>query len=205
MKLIDIPAVFICPDHNPKYHERKIHMESLLTKIGFKSITHFKSGTEVYPTCLVKATVAILEKYNNDDPVIIFEDDVEPFLDLDENTEIEFPENTDAFYLGFSKSGGSSTHNIDDGPSIIRAYNKKYIRIINMLSGHAIIYKSNIYKKDVIKSLTSIIGKDGYYNDVIIARLQPSYNIYGYYYPFFYQSSKFGNVQHVENYTRFVF
>ena len=76
MRLIDIPAVYICPDHNPKYNERKQHMDTLLKSIGFKSITHFKSGTEEYPTCLAKATIAILNQFLNDEPVIIFEDDV---------------------------------------------------------------------------------------------------------------------------------
>jgi hypothetical protein len=205
MKLIDIPVVYICPDHNPKYNERKQHMDKLLNSIGFKSITHYKSGTEEYPTCLAKATIAVLNQYLNDEPVIIFEDDVEPFFELDADTEIEFPDNTDAFYLGISKSGGSKTQNVDDGPSIVEPYSDKYIRILNMLSAHAVLYRSKIYKEKVIEALNSIIGKAGYYNDVTIARLHSSYHIYAYYFPFFYQSSKFGNSQHVENCTRFSF
>jgi hypothetical protein len=203
MKLIDIPVVYICPDHNQKYNERKQHMDRLLNSIGFKSIIHFKSGTEEYPTCLAKATIVVLNQFLNDEPVIILEDDIEAFLELNDKTDIIIPEDTDAFYLGFSMCGGSKTDNVDDGPCIIEKYSDTYIRILNMLSAHAILYKSKIYKKDIIKSLSSIIGKDGYYNDVVIARLQSSYNIYGYYYPFFYQSHKFGNVQHVENCTKF--
>jgi len=107
MKLINIPLVYICPDHNPKYDERKQHMDNLLKTIGFKSITHFKSGTDDYPTCLAKSTLAILNQYLNDEPVIIIEDDVEPFFELDSATEIEFPDNTDAFYLGISRSGAA--------------------------------------------------------------------------------------------------
>ena len=205
MKLIDIPAVYICPDHNPKYNERKQHMDTLLKSIGFKTIIHFKSGTEEYPTCLAKATIAILNQFLNDEPVIIFEDDVEPFFELNGDTEIEFPEDTDAFYLGLSKSGGSKTHNVDDGPSIVEPYSNNYIRILNMLSAHAVLYRSKTYKEKVIEALNSIIGKAGYYNDVTIARLHSSYHIYAYHFPVFYQSSKFGNVQHVENCTRFSF
>jgi hypothetical protein len=205
MKLIDIPVVYICPDHNPKYNERKQHMDRLLNSIGFKSITHYKSGTEEYPTCLAKATIAVLNQFLNDEPVIIFEDDVEPFFELDADTEIEFPDNTDAFYLGISRSGGSKMQNVDDGPSIVEPYSDKHIRILNMLSAHAVLYRSKIYKEKVIEALNSIIGKAGYYNDVTIARLHSSYHIYAYYFPFFYQSSKFGNSQHVENCTRFSF
>lgn len=205
MKLIDIPVIYFCPDHNPKYHERKLHMDALLRSIGFKSILHYKSGTEEYPTCLAKATIAVLEQYLNDEPVLLLEDDVELFLNLDGNTQVEFPQDTDAFYLGFSKSGGSKTLNSDDGHSIIEPYNDTYIKIKNMLSAHAIIYKSRNYKEMVIYALSTIIGRAGYHSDVVISRLHASSNIYGYYYPFFYQSSKFGNVQHVENYTKFSF
>ena len=203
MKLIDIPVVYICPDHNPKYHKRKLHMDSLLKSIGFKSITHFKSGTEDYPTCLAQATITVLNQFLNDESVIIFEDDIEPFIDLDENTEIDFPEDTDAFYLGFSKCGGSKTHNRDDGPSIIDTYSDRYIQILNMLSTHAILYRSKAYKEKVIGTLNSIIGKEIYHSDILISRLQSSYRIYGYYHPFFYQAAKFGNLQDTENCTRF--
>ena len=70
MKLVDIPVVFICPSHNEKYLAREKHMHELLQTIGFKSITHHKSGSEAYPTCLVNATVDILNKHMNDEPVI---------------------------------------------------------------------------------------------------------------------------------------
>jgi len=180
-------------------------MDTLLNSIGFKSITHFKSGTEDYPTCLVKATVAVLNQFLNDEPVIIFEDDVESFFELDGATDIDFPEDTDAFYLGFSKCGGSKTHNVDDGPSIVEPYSDNYIRILNMLSAHAVLYRSKVYKEKVIEALNSIIDNIGYFNDITISRLHPSYRIYGYYIPLFFQSSKFGNSPHVEDCTRFSF
>ena len=72
-----------------------------------------------------------------------------------------------------------------------------------MLSAHAVLYRSKVYKEKVIEALNSIIGKAGYHSDVAIARLQRSYRIYGYYFPFFYQSSKLGNHQDVEDCTRF--
>lgn len=205
MKLVDIPVIFICPDNNTKFHKRKEHMIQLLNSIGFKSITHFKSGTEKYPTCLVKATLDILNSNINDDPLIILEDDIKPFLDLNIDTDIEFPEDTDAMYLGFSNCGGSKIKNINEGPSIIEKYSDKYIRILNMLSGHAILYKSSNYKQQVINCMNEIIKKPGYYNDVAMSRLHPLNRIYGYYYPLFYQSAKLGNTQHVENCTKITF
>ena len=86
MKLVDIPIFFICPSHNEKYMAREKHMYDLLSGIGFKSITHFKSGSESYPTCLVKATTDILNQCMNDDPILIVEDDIEM---IDENSDAE--------------------------------------------------------------------------------------------------------------------
>jgi hypothetical protein len=74
-----------------------------------------------------------------------------------------------------------------------------------MLGAHAILYKSKKYKERIIKELTIIKKIKGYYNDVVMSRLHPDYNIYGFHYPLFYQSIKWGNVQHTENFTRFHF
>lgn len=205
MKLVDIPVVFICPDHNEKYSARKNHMIELLTKIGFKSITHHKSGNEAYPTCLAQATIDVLQNYLNDEPVILIEDDVEPFLQLTADTDFEMPPDTDGFYLGFTKSGGHKTLNSHDGWSQVQKISDKHIRIFNMLTTHAILYKSKTYKERIIWEMINILGKPGYFNDVAIARVQPEYKIYGYHYPLFYQSIKWGNVQHTEDFTRFKF
>ena len=204
MKLVDIPVVFICPDHNEKYTARKQHMFQLLEKIGFKNIQHHKSGTEAYPTCLAKAFMDIMKHHLDDEPLILMEDDVEPFLDLDSETEIEIPEDTDAFYLGFSKSGGHPDLNSHQGSSIIQKVSDKYIRIVNMLSAHAVLYKSKRYKKRIIELMEGIL-QNGYHSDVVISRIQVYYNLYGYHYPLFYQSVNWGNVQHTEDFTRFRF
>lgn len=205
MKLVDIPIIFVCPDHNEKYHARKEHMIELLNKIGFKSITHFKSGNKNYPTCLLEAFIDVLKLYLDDTPIIVIEDDVEPFLELNTETEFDMPEDTDAFYLGFSKSGGSKTLNSHDGWSQIEKVSDKYIRILNMLTAHAILYKSKSYKQRVIQELNNLLDKPLYHSDVIMSRIQPEYKIYGYHYPLFYQSVKWGNVEHNENYTKFKF
>jgi hypothetical protein len=205
MKLIDIPVIYICPDHNAKYSERKQYTQKLLEDIGFKSITHYKSGTDAYPTCLAKATIDILKNNLNDEPFILLEDDCEPFLTLDAMTEITFPEDTDAFYLGFSRYGGSKTRNHWEGNSVIENYSPTHIRVLNMLTTHAVLYKSRRYKEAVIQTMNGIIGKLGYFNDVALSRIQSSYRVYGYYYPFFYQSPKFGNQTSVKEATSFTF
>ena len=75
MKLQDLKIVFICPDHNERYHKRKLHMENMLKRIGCKNINHYKSGTEKFPICISNSIINILSE-NIDTPVLILEDDV---------------------------------------------------------------------------------------------------------------------------------
>jgi hypothetical protein len=199
--LTTIPIVFICPDSNEKYSRRKTHMFNLLNNLGFKNISMFKSSTDNYPLCLNKAFANVLKNYCDDSPVLILEDDVQ--ITEWYHKYIEIPKETDAFYLGFSKSGGSLTENTHMGNCVIENINLDHIRIHNMLSGHAILYISKRYKEAVINVLESV--NIPYYNDVLISRIQKNFNIYGYYYPLFYQSSLLDNSIHVENETKFNF
>lgn len=204
MLLQDIPVVFICPSHNEKYMAREKHMWELLTQLGFKQITHYKSSSEAYPTCLLNANIDILSKHLNNDPVIILEDDIELYNGLPLSSDIDIPDDTDAFYLGFSKCGGSYSINLHDGDSIIEHVSEYLIRIKNMLSAHAILYKSCKYKERVIQELTLVKDMD-YHQDVVFSRLHMEFNIYGFKFPFFYQSVKYDNVQYTEDMTNFDF
>jgi hypothetical protein len=204
MKITDIPVIFICPDSDEKYSERKTHTINILSNLGFKNVSMHKSGTEKYPLCLSIAYSTILKNNLNDDPLIILEDDNEIsewFQD-----EIDYPKNTDAFYLGFSKCGGSRTDNVDNGDSIIEFIGPKHIRILNMLSGHAILHVSKRFKQEIINLFDHYITNNiPYYNDVLISRIQNKFNVYGYYFPFFYQSAGLGNNPHVEKMTNFCY
>jgi hypothetical protein len=197
MKITDFKVVCICPDHNEKYHSRKLHMERLLDKIGFKNVEHYKSGTENYPDCLSIATIDILEK-NLDEPILIIEDDVE-WNGIDE---IDFDPECDAIYLGISKSGGHPLINLHLGESKFEKWNETQVRVINMLTTHAILYNSKKYKLAVIDILKRNMNKK-YYNDVLISRIQNEYLILAPIKPLFYQSAKF-NIQFLEDHTNFV-
>jgi hypothetical protein len=197
MKLTDLKAIYMCPAHNDKYRNRKIHMDNLLTTIGFKDFTHFLSTTEKYPTCLNKATINILES-NLDTPILILEDDVE-WTGIQE---FVFDPDADAIYLGLSKSGGHPSENIHLGESVFETWSDSQARVINMLSGHAILYISRKYKEAVIKILKDNVNT--YYNDVLFSRLQPKFTILANKIPAFYQSSKFNNGTHEEMWTNIV-
>ena len=208
MKLTDIPVVFICPDHNEKYSQRKEHMFALLHKLGFKHVTMFKSGTETYPLCLTKANYDILNEHLNDEPFILMEDDLELSEWADLDMDFEMPADTDGFYLGLSRYAATHVENYSNGWNSyeVKDVSDKHVRILNMLSTHAILYASKKYKEAVMGMMEYAMNSSHMYNhDVLIARIQPDFNVYAYRYPFFYQSDKFGNPWHVKGATNFRF
>jgi hypothetical protein len=195
MKLTDLKVIYMCPDHNEKYHERKVHMDALLQRIGFTDIVHYKSGTEAYPACLVNATIDILQTYM-DVPFLLLEDDVE----FTEGSEFDLPSEADAIYFGLSKYGGSAVRNLWEGFSKHSPYSHTQTRVLNMLGGHAILYIAPRYKQALIDILTQYKGTS-YYNDVLMSRIQSKFMVLAQKKPFFYQSSKF-NKENQEDATK---
>lgn len=207
MLLLDVPVVFMCPDHNEKYKERKEYMFDFLQKLGFKNVIMFKSGTELYPRCHIQATYDILKSRIDDSPFLFLEDDVE-LTEWGNDMNIDIPENTDAFYLGFSKYAGSLTNQCGNGYNSVNVshISDKNIRIINMLSHHAVLYISRRYKEAVMNQMETLLNSDQFaWTDVTISRIQEKYNIFAYKYPFFYQSDKFGNHPDLKDATNFRF
>lgn len=106
----------------------------------------------------------------------------------------------DAIYLGISRSGGHPTDNIHLGDSVFESWSDTQVKVINMLSGHAILYISRSYKEAVIESFKNNVL---FYNDVLLSRLQSNFNVLANKQPVFYQSSKFNVSIHEENWTKF--
>jgi hypothetical protein len=201
MKLTDIKVVYMCPDHNEKYNRRKNHMDVMLMKLGFRDIVHFKSGTEKYPDCLAKATKQILTTYLNE-PILLLEDDVHIIT----VNEFDFIEKADAIYFGLTLWGGHKTKNSFEGRASFEHYSKNQARVLNMLSGHAILYISKCYKEAVINAMDDCI-KNSTYNDVAMSRLQSHFLVLANKIPTFYQSLEFNeeqknNTENVETWTK---
>lgn len=184
-RLQDIKTYYICPDHNEKYHTRKLHMDALLTSLGFSNFQHYKSGTEAYPACLNNAIINILQQ-NLDEPVLILEDDVECSGALG----FDMPVGVDAIYFGLSISAGSETENIHQGDAQIVSWTQTQARVINMLGGHAILYISRAYKERIIATFQAYAGQK-YYNDILMSRLQKEYIVLANRKPGFWQSNRF--------------
>lgn len=197
MRIQDFKAIFICPAHNEKYIARKEHMESLLRSNGFTKIEHYKSGTEDYPKCLLSAYIDIMQQ-NMNEPFLLLEDDVE-FTGI---SEFDFVEGADAIYFGLSRSGGHPTENIHQGWAVLAPFSDTQVRVLNMLSGHAILFISKEYKEAIINAFTEKLDVV-YYNDVIMARLQPYFKILANKQPSFYQAARFNKTDHEEKWTKF--
>ena len=194
MRIQDFKVVYICPDHNEKYHARKLHMDSMLATLGFKDFVHYKSGTYGYPRCLCDATIDILTTYMNE-PILLIEDDVE-FTGV---SEFEFVHGADAIYFGISRSAAHPTLDTSVGESIFKPYSTTQVRVINMLSAHAILYITPHYKQAVCDALRATKG----FNDIAMTRLQPKYRILANKTPSFYQSAKFNPPGFSDANTRF--
>jgi hypothetical protein len=197
MKLQDLKIVFVSPDHNEKYHKRKLHMENMLARIGCKNVTHYKSGTEEYPKCLSKAFVTILRD-NLDNPVLILEDDV-IFTGIDS---FDFDDTADAIYFGLSKCAGHRTENRNEETLKIEPYSMSQVLVKNMLATHAILYISRKYKEAVISTIEANYDKS-WETDILVSRIQPHFKVLANMKPLFYQSAVLNPGTFVERLTNF--
>lgn len=183
IKLKEITVIYICPDYNEKYHNRKVHMDQLLNNLKFKNVIHYKSSNEKYPNCLNNATIDIFSKYYP--PFLLLEDDIKDTQNIPDILEI--PDNTDAFYLGLSSGGGHISDNYDDEDSQFEHINDNLYKVKNMLCTHAILYITPNYLLNVRNQL---ITKPDYYNDVVISQIQNKFNIYCHDKSYFYQDKE---------------
>lgn len=188
MKLQDLKVIYICPEHNDRFKKRKEHMASMLEKIGFKEIIHYKSTTEKYPTCLSLATIDILTKYNSE-PFLLLEDDV----DFTGIATFDYVADADAIYFGVSRSGGHPYLNTHNGGCVVKPYSASQVQVLNMLTTHAILYISQKYKNAVIQQLKANLTA---HSDVMISRLQRHFKVLANKNPSFYQAARFnyGNI-----------
>lgn len=200
MQTIDlrtIKTVFICPDHNEKYNERRKHMETILAKHGFTNVIMYKSGTD-YPQCLQYALYNILQQ-NLDTPVFIVEDDI--VFHTNPKLVFDLPADTDAFYFGvagtcmdFEDTGRNRLVNTND----YEMYDDTFIRIKNMLCAHAVLYLGRKYKE----TLSKVTLSSDMPCDVDMCKLQPKFTIYGLQFPICWQSKKFNKTDWNEHITK---
>ena len=183
LDLREIPAVYM---NLEKHTEKNESMYNMLNGMGFKNINRVDGilDSENPIAGCSKAHHKALCSFKT--PFILFEDDCGIAYD-DYKLEIEIPDNSDAVYLGVSDWGRMNGHNgfynqydhIENCDNLLRIY--------NMLSGHAVLYLSEIYREMCAR----IAYHAGYvinnYQDVGFAEIQRWFNVYCFNRPIFYQ------------------
>ena len=171
-------------------------METLLTGLGFTRFQHYKSGTYKYPQCLADGIRDILSQ-NLDEPVLILEDDVESTGHLT----YEMPAGCDAVFFGLSRCAGSKTINRWDGDAKFTPFSETQVRVLNMLSMHALLFVSRRIKEAYI-ALLSQYTDTGYNSDVLFSRLQDQHLVVANRMPAFWQSNRFNAPNDLERVTK---
>lgn len=183
--LREIPVVWINLDSATKNAET---MKTRFEKYGFKN-THRKSGLIIPPPPNTDKSIAhfrgcgqshidILDDTNYKTPLLVLEDDVE-FVD-NFNPLIEIPNDSDGIYLGISHGNVHYQTCKKD---------ENYLKIAGILAAHAILYVTDIYRKNM-----SEVGKHCLYNmnvpwDLGTANIQHHFNVYTPNSPMIYQSN----------------
>lgn len=183
--LREIPVVWINLDSATKNAET---MKARFKKYGFKN-THRKPGLIIPPAPGTPESIAhfrgcgqahidILDNENYSTPLLVLEDDVEFVENF--NPVIDIPDDSDGIYLGISH-----------GNIHYQSYRKdeNYIRIAGILGAHAILYVTDVYRKNM-----SNVGKHCLYRldrpwDIGTAGIQHQFNVYTPNLPLVYQSN----------------
>ena len=176
----NIPVIYISPDHNQKYNDRKIATEKILTDIGFSDITHYRSSSEQYPKCLALAFIDILESHLDDNPILVVEDDI-GWTGVEN---IDIPDGADAIYFGNSIWASHPIVEINVPYCQLSTYSTTQLRVHNMLATHAILYISKKYKEQIIYQLKNCLV---HHVDIPITRVQSNFLVLTNKYPIFFQ------------------
>jgi len=173
--------------------ERRAFMESQLRRLGltYELVTAIESEPPFSGNA--RSNLKILCDPNIQVPFAILEDDC-TFID-DFRRVFDVPKSADALYLGASRFGieepGAFSWGRWDGVRFIR-YSDDYLRPLNMLASHAILYLSERYRQNVVEALDDGLkrGDFNYPPDILLAGLQVSHLVLTPADPVSYQSAE---------------
>lgn len=145
--LIDLKSIKTYYSTCEKFKDRQIKIENLFTLHNMKSVIKFEGSIQSVQwvgSCLNHKK--ILEENLNDNPLLVFEDDIEFTKDF--NTVLDVPDHADGIYLGKSVIGLKE-----------KSYDNYYNRLFHGLGLHAILYMNKKFKQNIlnciIKGLTT--------------------------------------------------
>lgn len=158
-------------------------MEMMLKKLNINTTKLNGEITNPYTVGVAKNHRDALIK-SGSSPIIIFEDDARITPNYIDSVQV--PDNADAFYLGTSFYGRLQNQTIAHA-AICASHDKTTVKLINMLSLHAVIYITDEYKNFVINLLDEFIKEPyGGMDDILATKLH-YFNIYAPKAPLFYQ------------------
>jgi len=172
--------------------ERHLRMESLFSILGFENTIRIdgkmmdksnKSFMEIQKEKGHLVAESHAEALSNEGPLLILEDDV--WYTPNFHPMVEVPDETDAVYLGTSvwgmvngvSTGGGTTFDVIDSD---------FVKPMNMLGVHSVLYLSEEYKKKTIENMLGAKDK-GFIMDEPVAMDMKNHNILCYSHPRFYQ------------------
>jgi hypothetical protein len=181
---------------------KKERMLLMLDQIGINNITiidavdaEFISDTQ-FNAISMSHEMAIDVAIDYRGPVLILEDDC--LLNNGLPGTLVIPDDADAVYLGHSAAGVSSipvvikdtTFADITGSASYSRHNDLMYRISSMVGAHAILYISDRFKV-LANELTRYAYNKSINHDILFVMLQQMYNVYGYYNPYFVQTSQY--------------
>ena len=170
-----------------KNTDRHAKMKAMFDRLGFTRVNQINGPiVKPYTVGIAQTHIAGLIRGLNE-PLLILEDDCQETKDF--NPVINVPDShVDAIYLGTSTYG--QVHGTSyPGNYIVAEYDDDYIRVLNMLGMHAILYLSKEWKTKIITHLQAHIRNPGNRgaDDGIVSMMEGNI-ILGARRPFFYQN-----------------
>lgn len=185
----EIPTYWITVEVATDRHQR---MNDLFSILNLKNTTQLngqimdKSGKSFMEIQKEKGHLVAethARALSQEGPVLILEDDV--WYTKDFHPFVEVPDNTDAVYMGTSvwgmvngvSTGGGTTFDVIDD---------EFVKPMNMLGVHSVLYLSEEYKKKTIENMLGA-KENGYIMDEPVAMDMKNHNVLCYSQPRFYQ------------------
>lgn len=192
----DLQKIPICVLHVPSRKDRRANMLAGLQRAG---LMHAQFIPAVKGPQLISGATgygAICEAAARRDefvPVLVLEDDAVPSAHFKRT--FNAPVNADAIYLGLSNCSptfrGDGDYDFQVGACWENTQLPNLVRLLSMLSSHAILICSRRYAVFMAKALSYAAGKNIAW-DIPIARRMSRFNVYALREPFFYQDGKVG-------------
>lgn len=189
--VIDIRKVKTYYINLKKDINKKKNIEKVLTKNNFEKYQRIEgvlskiSSLGAAYSHIKTVEIAI---QNDEYPYLILEDDVDVF---NKDFLIEIPDDADAMYLGLSRFGlDLSQSPKTQDQVIIKDFNEKNHRVINMLAIHAVLHLNKKYDLDLIEYYKMFVDDPIKFVavDIPIIELNKKENVYALNNPIFYQN-----------------